>query len=108
MTQIDKPLSSQINLSAASCENLSKKAAENSIVPLRKTVILKHSYDVLSDKDSGFGSFRSINNNLEENKVEKSEKSEKSVKPKDIHKRRERRKTVSIQLHQLPVHIFGK
>ena len=54
----------------------------------------------ISDKDSGFGSFRSSTLNSEENpKAIKSTATEK-------YKRRERRKTVSIQLHHLQQQIM--
>ena len=58
---------------------------------------------IISDKDSGFGSFRSSPVNSEEYPKPEDKRSTKAEK----YKRRERRKTVSIQLHHLQQQIIA-
>ena len=62
----------------------------------------KHNSCIISDKDSGFGSFRSNTVDPEECPKPKELKSTTTEK----YKRRERRKTVSIQLHHLQQQII--
>jgi hypothetical protein len=105
LTQATRPYDSPPNLMASSCENLSADSTKTAILT-RKTLNLKLHSDIISDKDSGFGSFRSDkltnnNNNYEDKSAHKySAQTEKC-------KRRERRKTVSIQLHHLPISVLS-
>ena len=105
LTKVSKSHDLFPNLLASSCENLSEDLTKQAILMRKKSNLKLHS-DVISDKDSGFGSFRSDkltnnNNNYGDKSAHKyTAETEKS-------KRRERRKTVSIQLHHLPVSILS-
>ena len=79
------------------------KHSENIFPQNPQTLITqKHNSHIISDKDSGFGSFRSNTVNPEEYPKPKEIESKTTQK----YKRRERRKTVSIQLHHLHQQII--
>jgi hypothetical protein len=144
LTQVKGPYDSPPNPMASSCENLSSDSTKTAILT-RKTLNMKLHSDIISDKDSGFGSFRSdkltnldkqgdglnisptvtvgANKKLEENRgilktswafVEtnnnnnyEDKSAQKYSAQTEKCKRRERRKTVSIQLHHLPVSVLS-
>ena len=101
-----------------SCQNISlvgieKNPKDASDIPLKLSENLlpvnsqtlttqKPNSCIISDKDSGFGSFRSSPVNSEEYPTPEEKRSTKAEK----YKRRERRKTVSIQLHHLQQQIL--
>jgi hypothetical protein len=99
LTKVTRLYDSPQHLMASSCENLSPDSTKPAILTRKKLNLKIHS-ELISDKDSGFGSFRSDNNNDYEEKS-----AAKYPAPTEKCKRRERRKIPLAPMGVLAPHL---